>query len=1402
MSRIRWTFIWNLAFTAAWTSIAAGSDAPKVLLYHSFDQKLETPDAGATTAKVTVGKAVVQSARFAERGKAALFPATGDNDAHVTLELASPMPAKGWTIALWQILEEKDWLTAPDENLLTLLDAERKPVLRLTKSGLVIVPEGGQETLFDCFDALYWVNGCREHLAVTYDAEGSGVAGPSGMLRVYWKGRPYASYAVDLDRSPASMVLGQAQAGFAADELYIIDQALPLRAIWELMRQKPADLPSLESRLAAWVKQEARRPAAARAASWAKLAKKGQLVEAEANPGQAKPATSPADTDKAGRRSGANNNASTASGRACVEPGVKPLVFTYRIAEAGEYTLALRYCLARKMAPLWPQNSKARTPWTENFATVDVRVDGKPIAADGLERLYPTGTYSGHAGDVEMWAWHALAEGRKTSLAAGEHVVSVTFREGLAHPAYDALLISKEAGPRPPHPRWVDLYRIPPAWWVEKRQTAVDGRIRRDRYTVTLRNRCDEPCDYEIVAGPDALKSQTVKAEPGRIELGPLEEKAFTVTFQTAADAAGVSEWANVYLWNEDVACQQEYRLWNMIPPRDFAGKPHPALLPAPDPTMQAALRAWLKTRDEKALTPELRKWLQPRSFRLGGSAGAKRVFSTSLLGERLKALDAWMKMSAREIEQYLPDGPAEHNGYGSGWERVGIDYSGVWHGGPPVKTIAPAGDIDLVTSVTVEGPDRKDKTKTYTKTYVAGRDNDIIGSVRDTRWQSMVGDSIFGSAPYGDGPLGRTGQTGIPLLAEAYYLTGDRAYAQKAFEMLMILARKYTGLTKHFHWQIHREDRDWWGGRVNGRYQSKYGMRHYQSLGTYVLDLLWDALTPHERNLIEHNVQRWGMYEGMCGPLFEVPSYFAAVNREDMPYIELGEVVGDVGPRQELQFFYDLYKRIVLPDGIHQCSIGSYGGVGDYAEFMRKLHDMGVNVTGNPALRNLFTAQPSFIFAGGGVPNIDDGGGVSLNGLGAGFGCARDYEWGRQMFNDRSFEQWPLLIKAAQRVCNGPPEGKAERMNKEYLSDLPVDRLWPNVYIAPIKGMAMLRNRVPKEPVDWVEVIFDYGRYGGRAHGHPAKLATIPSFNGQIVSMEYGYGMHGNPVSPGFHMRSYAHNVVVADGRDQFGSSGAVEVGKLRESGFDKGLQWIDADSRKIYDGIYLRRTLFVAPFGIVDLHLCQSDVEHTYDWLFHSFGVATGEGEYQPVGKLADQGPLAFAQNPRQQAGQGLVKVTWENAPLGKPPSKASTALLHEKAYVRLWALPEGTTTSTLFGIVMVPQVGGEIDYAMLRRKAKATVFAAVEEPWRESTGPKIKAIRSLKPSANGREILPADAVALEVTTVPGERWVFFANYSRGTKTVGRVTTDANLAAWRLEAGDAPVDQRYSRGAAWSAK
>lgn len=1426
--------LWTMVFLAIGVLSGPAEANPKVVLYHSFEKGITSPDYAAGNVIVTAEK----DAELREGGvygTAVRFDQDARN-ASVRIELGDALRADSGTIALWQILDLKDAFLQPEENLLTLMDTENKPIFKLTKSGIFYVYEGGKKVLFDCFDSMYWLKGNREHFAITWHAGGSGLVNPRGIVRVYWKSRPYASYVMDLTRQPAALVIGDASAGISVDELYAWNQALPARAIWELMRQRPLEIGKLEKMISERCVMEAGRPAAAREAAWGQLARQGILVEAEANPGDSKPLTNPVlmGTGEAVFKASGGDpgnsfcNAATASGRACAGPGDKPLTFKMKVLKEGEYALALRYCLQRRINTLWPQNSTGKTPWSENYARVKVELDGKPLGQDARERLYPTGVYYNHSGDVEMWAWHALAGGKRTRLVAGEHELTVRFEFGLDKPLYDALLVSPDAGPLPPHRRWVDKYRIPPAWWVKDRVTEEKGGNRFDTYTVTLRNRTEEPCSYEIVVGPDKLKHQTAKADVSRIELKPFEEKPFRVTFTMPAGSEGISEWVNIYLWNEDVSLQQQYMLWNMVPERGFAERRHTVLLPAPDPAMQMAFRKWLKTRDEKAITPELNKWIARRGTQIGNGWGAMMMMPAPMSGERLDAMDAWMKMDDKAIDEYMPDGPAYFYGYGTGWERVRREYNGgdnYGSGSPVLKRIEPEGDIDLVTSVTFEGPNWEDvqkaktdptiKPRLYSKTYVSGTDNDVIAALRWTRWQSLlpVGWLSY-SAPCGNTPLGRKAGTGIAMMAEAYYLTGDPAYAAKAFQMLQMLARKYTFLAKHDCGRLCREDRDWDGGRITRRTQ----VGNLQILGLYVLDLTWNALRPHDRMLLEQNVVRWSIYDGMFGPLFENPAVYGCANMEDMPFIETEQVLGDVEVREnELPYFVTIFKDAVHPDGIHICKPGCYGGVAEYINWMRKLAAMGQDVNkGNPALRNAFLTQRHFIFSCGGMPWFGDGGFGEM--ASPQITSRPNFQRAYQQYHDpllkvlpdfmdavdTTYRQLEVIRSQAPWLPLGAAQKRLDAMGAFYAPGrFPMEEIWPNVAVAPHTGIAMLRNHAAKNPADWVEVIFDYGRAEGRCHGHPARLASITSFNGQITSSDFGDMFRGKPENA-LVCSTYGHNTVAADGCNQARAGGPIKLGDQRETGGDKLVQWIDADSNRLYPGIYMRRTLFVTDQGVIDFYLCRSDKEHTYDWMYHSFGELASELKTEPCVLPRETYVFRFLKNARSIKTGDPIQAVWKAAPATKPVVKASKSYLNENWYVRLWSLPEQETELVLCTGPMHKETVDdmEIDYAMLRRKCRSTVFATVQEPWRESTGPKIQSARQLGVTAEGRPVPPTDAYAMEVIGTSGKRMVFLVNYSGGMMAIGRVKTQANVACWEVAKDGTIVKPHYTPNAVFVAE
>lgn len=1405
--------IWTIVLLGIGVLSGTARADPKLVLYHSFDKGITPPDYAAGRVTVTAGKDVKRR-DDGIYGKAVRFDRDA-RDAAVRIDLGGMLKAESGTIALWQVLDEKDAYTQPQDNLLTLVDGKNKPIFKLDKSGILSVYEGGKEIVFGCFDSMYWLKGNREHLALTWDGGGSGVKSPRGIVRVYWRGRPYASYVMDLTQQPAAVVIGDVSAGISADELYVWDQALPQRGIWELMRQKPNDIGALERAMADRCALEDKRPTAVRDAAWAQRVGQGILIEAEANPGESKPLTNPV-PERSGERfrasggdpeNGNPSNAATASGRGCVFPGDKPLTFKMTVRKDGAYALALRYCLERRVNTLWPQNSSAKTPCGENYATVKVELDGKPLGQDGKERLYPTGVYYNHSGDVEPWAWHALAAGKNTRLTAGEHELTVRFESGLDKPLYDALLVSEETGPMPPYPRWVDKYRIPPAWWVENRVTREAGGKRYDTYTVTLRNRCDEPCSYEIVVGPDKLKKQTVTSDASRIALKPFEEKAFTVTFEMPANSQGISEWANVYLWNEDVPLQQQYMLWNMVPEKGFTEREHPTLLPAPDPKLRAAFREWMKTRDAKVFAPDLKKW-----------AGALLA-----VDDRIGAVDAWMKMDEKAIDRYIPDGMAYFYGYGTGWERVRREYNGVDNygsGNPVLKRIEPDGDIDLVTSVTFEAPDwgdvqkaQKDpsiKPRLYTKTYLAGRDDDVIAALRYSRWTSIMpvqGKWLHYTIPYGDTPLGRQG-TDLSVMANAYYLTGDPAYAKKAFQMLRIGMRKYTLIVKHDRTRLCREDRDWDGGRVGTRTQ----VPALKSLGLQVLDLAWDALTPQQRTIIEQNAVRWSLYEGMFGPLFDNPAVYDSANQDDMPSLDAGPVLGDVEVREnELPFFFSNYKDVVFPDGIHMCKTGCYGNVDDYIRWMRRLATAGVDVNkDNPALRNAFLAQRHLIFSCGGMAWFGDGGLGEMQD--AGITTRANYEWAYEQYGDPLLKIMPDFLDAIKQInaqtgairSQGTAQPGRAQKRLDAMAALheprrfPMDEIWPSVAVAPHTGVAMLRNHTATSPAGWVEVILDYGRPEGRCHAHPARLATITSFNGQLTSSDFGDMFRGKPENA-LVCSTYGHNTVAADGRSQQSAGGPIKLGDRREAGGDKQVQWIDADSDRLYPGIYMRRTVFSTDQGVIDFYLCRSDKEHTYDWMYHSFGALTSSLKTAPTVLPRDTYAFRFLKNARSIKTGDQIQAVWKAAPATKPVTKASKSYLNENWYVRLWSLPEHETELVLCTGPMHKETVDdmEIDYAMLRRKCPCTVFATVQEPWRESTGPKIRSAQKVKVTADGKPVPMTDAYAMEVTGTNGKRVVFFVNYSGGMMTIGRVKTAANVSCWEVAKDGVIVNPHYTQNA-----
>ena len=182
-----------------------------------------------------------------------------------------------------------------------------------------------------------------------------------------------------------------------------------------------------------------------------------------------------------------------------------------------------------------------------------------------------------------------------------------------------------------------------------------------------------------------------------------------------------------------------------------------------------------------------------------------------------------------------------------------------------------------------------------------------------------------------------------------------------------------------------------------------------------------------------------------------------------------------------------------MLEDGVHVCSLGSYGGVATYVEFMRRLSDMGLPMTENRALRNSFLAQPAVYLRRRRHAEHRRRRRRDPLRLVHGFGVPTDadYQWAEQLHPDPLLKQMPPLVADAHKMSVATPEKRREAMRSPFAAGRhELNALWPNLFVAEIKGLAMLRNRTPAEPIDWVKVIFDYGRFGGRTAHRPSGQA------------------------------------------------------------------------------------------------------------------------------------------------------------------------------------------------------------------------------------------------------------------------------------------------------------------------
>ncbi len=140
--------------------------------------------------------------------------------------------------------------------------------------------------------------------------------------------------------------------------------------------------------------------------------------------------------------------------------------------------------------------------------------------------------------------------------------------------------------------------------------------------------------------------------------------------------------------------------------------------------------------------------------------------------------------------------------------------------------------------------------------------------------------------------------------------------------------------------------------------------------------------------------------------------------------------------------------------------------------------------------------------------------------------------------------------------------------------------------YLFPDLGVGMLRSENQT-------VAVKYGPSGG-IHGHPDKLSISIHDGKNEVLPDLGTTAYGVPDCMLWYQKTFSHNTVTLDEKNQLKSSGKLVRFEPSSQG---GILVVEANDA--YEGVKMTRALYLENSKLHDRFYCQSDQEHIYDYV-----------------------------------------------------------------------------------------------------------------------------------------------------------------------------------------------------------
>jgi len=578
----------------------------------------------------------------------------------------------------------------------------------------------------------------------------------------------------------------------------------------------------------------------------------------------------------------------------------------------------------------------------------------------------------------------------------------------------------------------------------------------------------------------------------------------------------------------------------------------------------------------------------------------------------------------------------------------------------------------------------------------------------------------VYSGHPYDDVIFSRVHSSNLRNMetaAWAYALSGEEKFARYAAGVLLGYAQRYRDYPYH---SASLETESSWGRKAGG-HLFEQTLTEASAMATYIgpaYDLIHDSgvlskeqheairaglLRPMLANIDRNkagksNWQTWHNAAMLWGGALVGDAAWiekAIADRDNGFYHQMDVSVSKEGMWYENSWGYHFYtlRALVI-----------------MAETARRLD---IDLWGHERLRKMFTLPVYYTMGDGMLPRFGDDVNSSVRRVGSLF------EPAYHAYRDPGM----LALLSSRPGFEGILLGRSARPAPQQVA---LDSM-----VFEDAGHAILRTRGPAQ----LTAALTFGPYGG-FHGHYDKLSFVFFGFGRELAVDPGRARsqaYRLPIHRNWYKATIAHNAVLVDGKSQNPAAGKLE---LFERGADHVAALASCDAA--YRGVRHKRLLLMTDAYLLVLDTLRSDTNHRFDWLYHNrANRAVCDVATETVNPAEVWAGGEYIRNARQGATDETVRVRFEDAEI----TTHLTLAAHK-----------GTVVTTGDGVGAA--VTDRVPMALIGREGKTACFAAVLEPVRAGSRPRVAGVHLVPAGEAFTVAVDLDGPADQIEIRAGDR------------------------------------------------